>query len=402
MAIHRYTKRTAVVLATLVFFGATLTAVDRALAAPNTTQQQSQALANGERILTIHDRGEERVVITKARTLRTALKSADVHVTIGHDVVEPALDTELTAATYSVNIYRARPVTVVDGLLRQRVTTAEQTPEGIAKAAGVTLHKEDETDVQMTNDLLLDGAAVAMTIQRATPIALKLYGAESTVRTQAKTVGEFLKEKNIVMNAENDRASHAMDAPIEQGMQLRIWREGKQTVTEEKEIDFPTEIVRDADKPTDFKEVRTPGEKGKRNVTYEILIQDEQEVERKEIASVTTKEPVKQVEVRGSKAASMQYTGGGSKTDWLRASGIPESEWGYVDFIVGRESGWNPNATNPSSGACGLAQALPCSKIGGAGGYDPVTALRWQHQYVTSRYGGYAQAYAFWSANHWY
>jgi hypothetical protein len=100
--------------------------------------------------------------------------------------------------------------------------------------------------------------------------------------------------------------------------------------------------------------------------------------------------------------APLFYTGGGSPAEWMAAAGIPESEWGYVDFIVSRESGWNPNATNSSSGACGLAQALPCSKIGGAGGYDPVTALAWQYSYVTNRYGGYAEAYAFWQDNHWY
>lgn len=96
------------------------------------------------------------------------------------------------------------------------------------------------------------------------------------------------------------------------------------------------------------------------------------------------------------------YSGGGSPADWMAAAGIPESDWGYVDFIVSRESGWNPNATNSSSGACGLAQALPCGKVGGAGGYDPVTALAWQHSYVTNRYGGYAGAVEFWLANHWY
>lgn len=96
------------------------------------------------------------------------------------------------------------------------------------------------------------------------------------------------------------------------------------------------------------------------------------------------------------------YSGGGTKEQWMAAAGIPENQWSYVDFIVSKESGWNPSATNASSGACGLAQALPCSKIGGAGGYDPVTALRWQKDYVEQRYGGYAEAYAFWTANHWY
>lgn len=91
----------------------------------------------------------------------------------------------------------------------------------------------------------------------------------------------------------------------------------------------------------------------------------------------------------------------GNKETWLRQSGIPESEWWAVDYIVSRESSWNPLAVNKSSGACGLAQALPCSKLG-SNWYDPVHALKWQYQYVTARYGGYAQAYNFWVANHWY
>lgn len=91
----------------------------------------------------------------------------------------------------------------------------------------------------------------------------------------------------------------------------------------------------------------------------------------------------------------------GNKESWLRASGIPESEWQYVDYIVSRESSWNPNAVNKSSGACGLGQQLPCGKWAGAWN-DPVAALKAQYGYVKARYGGYAQAVAFWRANSWY
>lgn len=91
----------------------------------------------------------------------------------------------------------------------------------------------------------------------------------------------------------------------------------------------------------------------------------------------------------------------GNKASWLAASGIPQHEWGYVDSIVSRESGWNPNAVNPSSGACGLGQQLPCGKWAGAWN-DPVAALVAQYGYVKARYGGYAQAVAFWQANKWY
>lgn len=104
----------------------------------------------------------------------------------------------------------------------------------------------------------------------------------------------------------------------------------------------------------------------------------------------------------GGGAVSMPfYVGGGSKEQWLTAAGIAPENWGYVDYIATRESGWNPNATNPSSGACGLIQALPCSKVPG-NGYNPVDNLRWAQGYAIGRYGSWANAYAFWTANHWW
>lgn len=95
------------------------------------------------------------------------------------------------------------------------------------------------------------------------------------------------------------------------------------------------------------------------------------------------------------------YTGGGAPAEWMAAAGIASGDWGYVDFIVAKESGWNPNATNSSSGACGLVQALPCSKVPG-NGYDPVDNLRWANGYATGRYGSWAAAYDFWISNHWW
>lgn len=100
-------------------------------------------------------------------------------------------------------------------------------------------------------------------------------------------------------------------------------------------------------------------------------------------------------------SAPEPFTGGGSPEEWMTAAGIAESDWGYVDYVVSRESGWNPNATNPSSGACGLVQAYPCSKVPG-GGYDPVANLQWANGYAVGRYGSWAGAYAFWVSNNWW
>lgn len=102
------------------------------------------------------------------------------------------------------------------------------------------------------------------------------------------------------------------------------------------------------------------------------------------------------------------YTPSGDKATWLAQSGIPQDQWGYVDYIVSRESGWRPCAYNPGmndctanpSTACGLVQQYPCHKIPGDW-RDPVQALKWQYAYV-QKYGGYAGAVAYWQVHHNY
>lgn len=76
----------------------------------------------------------------------------------------------------------------------------------------------------------------------------------------------------------------------------------------------------------------------------------------------------------------------GDKWTWLAQSIIPKSSWEYVDYIVTRESGWNPNAVNRQTGACGLAQQMPCGKWPGAWN-DPVNTLNNMQIYINRRYG---------------
>jgi len=73
--------------------------------------------------------------------------------------------------------------------------------------------------------------------------------------------------------------------------------------------------------------------------------------------------------------------------------------------IVERESGWNYQAQNPSSGAYGLVQALPGSKMASAGAdwrTNPATQIKWGLNYMNERYGSPCGAWEFWQANHWY
>lgn len=357
-----------------------------------------QAQSEGGRLITVHDRGTQTAFITTKETLKEALADQGIALD-GEDAVEPSVEEKLVAPDYQVNIYRARPVTVIDGSTRQKIVTPYQTAERIVQDAGISLYAEDTTKLERSYDYVGDGAGLQLTIDRATPLTLDLYGKKTDVRTQAETVGAMLKEKSIDLG-KNGRASVALDAPITQGMEVRVWQEGKQTVTTDEDVAFEVEQVKDADRPADYKAVQTAGQNGKRTVTYEIEIKNGVEVARVEIASIVTQQPVKQVEVIGTKAKTVPYTGGGTKSEWLAASNIPQEMWGYADFMVQKESGWNPNAVNKSSGACGLAQALPCSKLG-PNWSNPVVALNWMNNYV-GRYGGWEGAYNFWLKNRWY
>jgi len=92
----------------------------------------------------------------------------------------------------------------------------------------------------------------------------------------------------------------------------------------------------------------------------------------------------------------------GSITEYARTLVVErwgESNWYAFYQIVNHESGWNPYAVNRSSKACGLFQALPCSKMGGMG---ITNQLNWGIGYIAGRYGSPNQAWAFWQAHRWY
>ncbi|WP_330304240.1 MULTISPECIES: transglycosylase SLT domain-containing protein [unclassified Streptomyces] len=96
----------------------------------------------------------------------------------------------------------------------------------------------------------------------------------------------------------------------------------------------------------------------------------------------------------------------GSSAQSIAHQMIPDAaQFNAFSKIVEHESGWNISATNASSGAYGLVQALPGSKMASAGAdwkTNPKTQIKWGLDYMNSRYGSPAAAWNFWQANGWY
>ncbi len=99
------------------------------------------------------------------------------------------------------------------------------------------------------------------------------------------------------------------------------------------------------------------------------------------------------------------YISDEEKVILMNNAGIDSTQQQYADYIITHESGWNYKATNSLSGAYGLCQALPGSKMAEAGSdweTSPQTQVNWCDSYAVSRYGSWEAAYNFWVENHWW
>ncbi|MEU9128848.1 transglycosylase SLT domain-containing protein [Kitasatospora sp. NPDC048540] len=102
-------------------------------------------------------------------------------------------------------------------------------------------------------------------------------------------------------------------------------------------------------------------------------------------------------------AATPAYSPGSVQA--IAAQIVPANQLASFNQIVSHESSWNVTATNASSGAYGLVQALPGSKMASAGAdwkTNPATQIKWGLNYMNERYGSPNAAWAFWQTHHWY
>lgn len=76
-----------------------------------------------------------------------------------------------------------------------------------------------------------------------------------------------------------------------------------------------------------------------------------------------------------------------------------------LDKMWTKESGWNPKAENKSSGAYGIPQALPATKLSKYGDdwrTNPVPQIKWGLDYIKQRYKSPCGAWSFWLTHNWY
>ena len=89
----------------------------------------------------------------------------------------------------------------------------------------------------------------------------------------------------------------------------------------------------------------------------------------------------------------------------LGSFGWSSDQFGCPQSLWNAESGWNPSASNPISGAYGIPQALPGSKMASAGPdwqTNPATQIKWGLGYIQSMYGSPCAAWSHEQSSGWY
>ncbi|MCE7936744.1 DUF348 domain-containing protein [Candidatus Saccharibacteria bacterium CPR2] len=256
--------------------------------------------ANNARIINIYSDGREITTASSAGTVGEVLDRAGIVVN-ERDLVEPSRDTVINTDTFNINIFRSRPVTIIDGQSRLNVVSAHQSPRSIIEAAGVEIYNEDWVNLERVNDFVGETTlGLKLVIDRATPVTLNLYGNEGIVRTHAKTVGDLLSDKQIKLR-EGDMLYPDAGTILSQDMKISIISVGSDVVTAEEPIKHKQEVIYDTSQPVGYRQVQTEGEDGLRLVSYKIVLHNGVEVDREEVQSVVLKEPKTAKVVLGTK-----------------------------------------------------------------------------------------------------
>ena len=356
------------------------------------------------RVVIISYDHQQRVVPSKPQSVGELLKKLNITVHDG-DVVEPELSTDIVQDNFRINIYRAVPVQVItDGGKPEFSFSAATTPRSIARQAGVNVYPEDSVKAEPVTNFLKQGSVgEQVVVNRSQPVNLNLYGTEAPTRTLAKTVKGLLQEKHITL-INGATVAPKLDAPVKKNMQIFVLAKGVKIVTKHKTLDMPIKEVKDKNLTLGSRAIRQYGSPGKQLVTYQVTKDPKthKEIKREVIQKVTTVEPVTQIIAIGTNVNIPH-----DKVSIMQAVGISSSDYGYVDYIVSHEGGWGGTTkyNSAGSGAYGICQALPGSKMASAGAdwrTNPVTQLRWCDGYARNKFGSWAGAYNFWLNNHYW
>lgn len=255
--------------------------------------------------------------------------------------------------------------------------------------------------------------------------------------TPFTTVRSVLEAGNITLQ-EGDTVTPSLDEAVDETTVVTITSSDSEVVTEDSDIDFNTVTKEDPELDEGEEVVDSEGAVGVYETVSVVERTGDTITSSNVLSSYVKVAPTDRVVRVGTKKKNSKLSWSNSGTtkeksqkdaadaaaqvaslgvttpasemqqwahDYLLDNGYTEDDFTALVFIISHESGWRIDATNASSGAYGLPQALPGSKMSSAGSdwaTNYQTQLKWFVGYCNDRYGGITNAYEFWIANSYY
>lgn len=200
-------------------------------------------------------------------------------------------------------------LTLNDNGIIFEVNTTANSVEALLKEKNIKLGEHDLIFPEKITKIF-SGSQIE--IHRAAKITIKADGKTIEGYAFGKSIEEALKENGINLSR-LDQTTPLRKFPVENNSTIIVTRINVEEVVEKEDIDFKTTVKTDSKLGWREKKIEIKGEKGIREVKYEITYKNGKEVSRKTLEKKTVEEPVTQVEVQGSymklgKAATGQGT----------------------------------------------------------------------------------------------
>lgn len=262
-------------------------------------------------------------------------------------------------------------------------------------------------------------------LKSTTYVTVKVNGKSRVVlgeKANMTTVKDVLETGDIVLDPE-DSVTPSLDSKVSESTVISINRANTTVETTDTEIAFNEVRKETSSLPKGQEKVETEGEEGVMESTNLVTRSGDTVISSNMISSYVKKAPVDKVVLVGTGSTSTSSSSSSSSStasvgttvpagemqqwahDYLISNGYTEADFTATVYIISHESGWSVSATNPSSGAYGLPQALPGSKMVSAGAdwaTNYQTQLKWFWGYCASRYGSIQGAYSYWLAHKCY
>jgi resuscitation-promoting factor RpfB len=379
------------------------------------------AWATTDKAVAVTIDGQARTIHTRAGTVGGALKSA--HVGVGaHDVLAPAEATKLHDGSRIV-VLRGRQLRLnVDGTLTTVWTTASTVSQALSELGYGT----NET-VSVSRSTRLPLTPTQLTLLTPKAVSIRADHRVLEIITTDRTVGQALSAAGVRVGT-RDKLSAPATSRLTDGQVIVLKRVRVATKTTTKDIPFTTKTSTDSSVFKGTTVVVKDGHKGLQKITWQLVYVDGKLVGKRVTSTVVAKKAVTKVQKVGTKSKpkpkptkhsdSSKSSQSGSSSSAPVPTGSAQSiarslvsahGWSGDQFsclvqLWNRESGWSTHAAN-SSGAYGIPQALPGSKMSSAGPdwqSNAGTQIKWGLGYISARYGSPCGAWGHSQSTGWY